>query len=152
MIDLPPGTGDVMLTLAQTLAVDGAVVVCTPQKVAQDDASRAAKMFSQLGVDVLGVVENMSFFVGDDGKEYDLFGRGGAQKMAQRLGLPFLGSVPINTALRVNGDTGDPVRNFEPEHAGGDAIPRALEGLASQLESQVALTSMGRSRPTLSIG
>ncbi|MEQ8768891.1 MAG: Mrp/NBP35 family ATP-binding protein [Phycisphaerales bacterium] len=151
IIDLPPGTGDVPLTMAQSLSLAGAVIVCTPQKVAQDDASRAAKMFAQLGVDVLGVVENMSFFIGDDGKEYDLFGRGGAQKMAQRLGLPFLGSVPINTALRVNGDSGDPVKNFEPEHAGGEALPKALEGVVNQLESQVALATMGKSRPTLSI-
>ncbi len=151
IIDLPPGTGDVPLTMAQSLSLAGAVIVCTPQKVAQDDASRAAKMFAQLGVDVLGVVENMSFFIGDDGKEYDLFGRGGAQKMAQRLGLPFLGSIPINTALRQNGDSGDPVKNFEPEHAGGESLPRALEGVVTQLESQVALATMGKSRPTLSI-
>ncbi len=151
IIDLPPGTGDVPLTMAQSLSLAGAVIVCTPQKVAQDDASRAAKMFAQLGVDVLGVVENMSFFIGDDGKEYDLFGRGGAQKMAQRLGLPFLGSIPINTALRSNGDSGDPVKNFEPEHAGGDSLPRALEGVVNQLESQAALATMGKSRPTLSI-
>lgn len=86
IIDLPPGTGDVSLTMSQILHLDGAVIVCTPQKVAQDDAVRAAKMFEQLGIGVLGVVENMSYFIGDDGKEYDLFGRGGAERMAQRLG------------------------------------------------------------------
>ncbi|GJM19951.1 MAG: hypothetical protein DHS20C14_21640 [Phycisphaeraceae bacterium] len=151
IIDLPPGTGDVPLTMAQSLSLAGAVIVCTPQKVAQDDAARAAKMFAQLGVEVLGVVENMSFFIGDDGTEYDLFGRGGAEKMAQRLGLPFLGSVPINTALRVNGDMGEPLKNFDPEHAGGERLPRALEGMIQQLESQVTLAGMGRQRPTLSI-
>lgn len=153
VIDLPPGTGDVPLTMAQSLKLTGAVVVCTPQKVAQDDAVRAAKMFEQLGVEVLGVVENMSFFIGDDGKEYDIFGRGGAEKMAQRLGLPFLGSVPINTALRKNSDTGEPLNNFDPPTAGGPALPAALENLVRNLEGQVNLASLkqGRSRPTLTV-
>jgi ATP-binding protein involved in chromosome partitioning len=153
VIDLPPGTGDVPLTMAQSLKLTGAVVVCTPQKVAQDDAVRAAKMFEQLGVEVLGVVENMSFFIGDDGKEYDIFGRGGAEKMAQRLGLPFLGSVPINTALRKNSDSGEPLNNFDPPTAGGPALPAALENLVRNLEGQVNLASLkqGRSRPTLTV-
>jgi len=153
IIDLPPGTGDVPLTMAQTLQLTGAVVVCTPQKVAQDDAVRAVRMFQQLRIDVLGVVENMSYFVGDDGKEYDIFGRGGAEQMAQRLGLPFLGNVPINTSLRTNSDKGDPSANFEPKSAGGDALPDALERMASNLESQTALASLrqGTSKPTLSI-
>ncbi|MFN9974353.1 MAG: P-loop NTPase, partial [Phycisphaerae bacterium] len=76
IIDLPPGTGDIALTMAQSLALTGAVVVCTPQKVALDDAIRAARMFQQLNIEVLGVVENMSSFVGDDGKVYDIFGKG----------------------------------------------------------------------------
>ena len=153
VIDLPPGTGDVPLTMAQSLRLTGAVVVCTPQKVAQDDAVRAIKMFQQLGVEVLGVVENMSYFVGDDGKTYDIFGRGGAEQMAQRLGLPFLGSVPINTALRTNGDQGDPTRNFEPATAGGEALPESLRAVARNVQSQVALASMrqARSAPTLTI-
>ena len=153
IIDLPPGTGDVPLTMAQTLRLTGAVVVCTPQKVAQDDAVRAARMFQQLRIDVLGVVENMSYFIGDDGKEYDIFGRGGAEQMAQRLGVPFLGGVPINTSLRANSDSGDPSANFEPATAGGDLLPESLERLASNLESQVALASLrqGQTRPTLSI-
>ncbi len=153
VIDLPPGTGDVPLTMAQSLKLTGAVVVCTPQKVAQDDAVRAAKMFQQLGVEVLGVIENMSFFIGDDGKEYDIFGRGGAEKMAQRLGLPFLGSIPINTALRQNSDSGDPLNNFDPPTAGGPALPAALETLVRNLEGQVNLAGLrqGRSRPTLTV-
>jgi len=153
IIDLPPGTGDIPLTMAQSLRLSGAVIVCTPQKVAQDDARRAARMFEQLGVDVLGVVENMSYFVGDDGKEYDIFGRGGAEQMAQAMGLPFLGSVPINTALRDNSDRGEPLRNFDPETAGGDALPRALDELVTSLEGQLNLASLrsGSSRPTLTI-
>jgi len=153
IIDLPPGTGDIPLTMAQSLQLTGAVIVCTPQKVAQDDAVRAARMFQQLGVDVLGVIENMSYFIGDDGKTYDIFGRGGAEQMAQRLGLPFLGAIPINTALRTNSDSGDPSANFEPATAGGEQLPKSLIGLAQNLESQVALASLrqGRTRPKLTI-
>ncbi len=153
IIDLPPGTGDVPLTLAQSVQLAGAVVVCTPQKVAQDDAVRASGMFESLGVEVLGVVENMSFFIGDDGKEYDIFGRGGAQMMAQKLGHPFLGAVPINMALRQNSDSGKPSDNFEAETAGGDALPKALESMVEQFEAQVTLAAMGRGsgKPTLSI-
>jgi ATP-binding protein involved in chromosome partitioning len=153
IIDLPPGTGDVPLTMAQTLKLTGAVIVCTPQKVAQDDAVRAVRMFQQLNVEVLGVVENMSFFVGDDGKNYDIFGRGGAEQMAQRLGLPFLGAVPINMALRANGDAGVPSKNFEAGTAGGETLPAALEKLVRTLESQVTLASLkqGKTSPTLTI-
>lgn len=158
VIDLPPGTGDVPLTMAQQLRLTGAVIVCTPQKVAQDDAIRAARMFNQLDIDVLGIVENMSYFIGDpdahgNTKEYDIFGRGGAEMMAQKLGLPFLGAVPINTALRANADAGRPLASFDPEAAGGPQLPRALEGLTTQLEAQVALAAMqqGAARPSLSI-
>jgi len=156
IIDLPPGTGDVALTMAQMLRLTGAVVVCTPQKVAQDDAVRAVRMFQQLGVEVLGIVENMSTFIADDipaeqggPREYDIFGRGGAQLMAQRLGLPFLGELPITVKLRENGDRGDPTANFTP----GTALEKHLEGLVTNLENQVALASfrMGARTPTLTI-
>ncbi len=157
IIDLPPGTGDVSLTMAQLLQLTGAVVVCTPQKVAQDDAVRAAKMFQQLGIEVLGVVENMSYFVGDGpgdtGKVYDLFGRGGAQMMAQRLNVPFLGIVPITTSLRVNSDSGDPTANFTGKDRAGLELSRSFEELVRNLEGQVALAAMkgGQMRPTLTI-
>lgn len=158
IVDLPPGTGDVCLTLAQTLPCTGAVIVCTPQKVAQDDAVRAARMFQQLNIDVLGVVENMSHFIGDPDehgrvKEYDIFGRGGAEMMAQRMGLPFLGRVPINMAMRANADNGQPARNFEPASAGGEALPAALEAMLTTLEGQVALAQLrqGKSKPSLTI-
>lgn len=152
VIDLPPGTGDVPLTMAQLLQLTGAVLVCTPQRVAQDDAVRAARMFQQLGIEVLGVVENMSYFVADDltpPREYDIFGRGGAQTMAQRLAVPFLGSVPLTVGLRTNSDAGDPTANFKK----GTALASALETLVTSLENQVALSTMkqGRARPTLTI-
>lgn len=148
IIDLPPGTGDISLSMAQSLALTGAVVVCTPQQVALDDAIRAARMFQQLSVEVLGVVENMSVFVGDDGKEYDLFGRGGAKKMASHLGVPFLGAVPITMTLRMNSDAGNPTANF----AGGP-LTKALESLVEGVERQAALASVrqGKSRPTLRV-
>ncbi len=153
IIDLPPGTGDVCLTLAQSLSLTGAVVVCTPQKVAQDDAVRAARMFAQLKIEVLGVVENMSYFLGDDGKAYDIFGRGGAELMAQRMGLPFLGALPINMALRANSDSGEPLKNFDPATAGGPALPDALHRLIETLSGQIALASIktGKIKPSLTI-
>ncbi len=153
IVDLPPGTGDVPLTLAQTLRLTGAVIVCTPQKVAQDDASRAARMFQQLGVEILGVVENMSVFIGDDGKEYDIFGRGGAEKMAQRLGLPMLGALPLTMGMRVSSDAGDPVANFETDTGPGPRVREALERLVENLEAQVSLAELrqGQTRPSLTV-
>lgn len=100
---------------------------------------------------MLGVVENMSWFIGDDGKEYDIFGRGGAEMMAQRLGLPFLGAVPINMALRANSDTGEPLKNFDPDAAGGPVLPDALHTLAHNLEAQVALAAMRTRGPELRV-
>ena len=153
IIDLPPGTGDIALTMAQSLALTGAVVVCTPQKVALDDAIRAARMFQQLNIDVLGVVENMSSFVGDDGKVYDIFGKGGAEVMAQRLGVPFIGSVPITMSLRANSDNGDPTANFTGTDPAGMRLKASLESLVQNLESQIALGAMrsGREKPVLTI-
>ena len=158
VIDLPPGTGDVPLTMAQMLSLTGAVIVCTPQKVAQDDAVRALRMFQQLGVEVLGVVENMSYFVGDDGKEYDLFGKGGAAKMAKRMGVPFLGAVPITTALRENSDAGNPSANFvvtakQSRDRQGVTLAGALDALVTATESQASLAALrqGGARPTLKI-
>ncbi|MCX5658148.1 MAG: Mrp/NBP35 family ATP-binding protein [Planctomycetota bacterium] len=146
IIDLPPGTGDVPLTMSQILPLAGAVVVCTPQKVAQDDARRAVRMFQQLNIEVLGVVENMSYFIADDGKEYDIFGRGGAEKMAQEMGVPFLGAVPINMALRANSDAGTPVANF----TGSPTLAGELEAVVRRLQGQVNLHTAD-ARPTLNV-
>ena len=149
IIDLPPGTGDVPLTMSQLLPLTGAVVVCTPQKVAQDDAKRAINMFRQLRIEVLGLVENMSFFIGDDGKEYDLFGRGGAEMLAQQSGVPFLGAVPINTDLRRHGDAGDPTANFTGEDTLSAALEAMTRAVARQVEVHVA--SGAGVGPTLNI-
>ncbi|MBL1219020.1 MAG: iron-sulfur cluster carrier protein ApbC [Planctomycetes bacterium] len=149
IVDLPPGTGDVPLTLTQMLPLAGAVVVCTPQRVAQDDARRAVRMFEQLGVSVLGVVENMSYFVCEHGTEYDIFGKGGAEQMAKEMNTPFLGSIPIVSDLRARGDSGDPTSNFE---AGG-ALAEALEGIVKALAAQVSKAAMksALTQPTMSI-
>lgn len=150
IVDLPPGTGDVPLTMSQMLSVTGAVVVCTPQKVAQDDAVRAVRMFQQLKIEVLGIVENMSYFIGDDGKEYDIFGRGGAEMMAQRLGLPFLGAIPLNMAMRQHSDAGTPRKNFTDA---GETLSRSLEKFVDQVEVQATLAGnrIGTNRPTLTV-
>ena len=107
IIDMPPGTGDIALTLSQLLPLTGAVVVCTPQDVALLDAVKAIAMFRKVNIPVLGMVENMSYFVCPDcGKRYDIFGRGGAKQRRAELSVPFLGEVPINIQIRVHGDEG----------------------------------------------
>jgi ATP-binding protein involved in chromosome partitioning len=150
IVDLPPGTGDVPLSLCQMIPLSGAVIVCTPQRVAQDDARRAARMFQQLDVEVLGLVENMSYFVGDDGKEYDIFGRGGAERLARELAIPFLGALPIHMALRENCDRGEPLRNWE---GGCAAIGASIDALCGALAQRISIVAhRGRyTQPTLSI-
>ncbi len=149
IVDLPPGTGDVPLTLTQLLPLTGAVVVCTPQKVAVDDARRAVRMFQQLGVTVLGIVENMSCFVGDDGRTYDLFGQGGAELFAQEMNLPFLGAIPIDPHLRINCDAGTPLRNWQ----GPPALGETLDGIVRNVAQQVSIATMSGKfvQPTLSV-
>lgn len=136
IVDLPPGTGDVPLTLAQLLPLSGAVIVCTPQRVAQDDARRAVRMFEGLGIEILGVVENMSCFIGDDGVEYDLFGKGGAETMARTMDLPFLGALPITTTLRKNCDNGNPSANWDDPVLGA-----ALDTIVQHTAQRISIAS-----------
>jgi len=138
IVDLPPGTGDVPLTLAQALPMTGAVIVCTPQEVALLDAVKALRMYQQLNVDILGIVENMSYFVAPDtGNTYDLFGRGGAAKAAQRLDVPLLGEIPINISLRESGDRGTPADAFDKTDDGTKAaILHFADQLAAQIEKK----------------
>jgi ATP-binding protein involved in chromosome partitioning len=109
VIDLPPGTGDAQLTLCQTAPLTGAVIVTTPQDVSLIDAVKALNMFRQLKTPVLGVIENMSYFVGDDGKRYEIFRHGGGGKLAAETGVPFLGEIPIDPRVAECGDGGDPI-------------------------------------------
>lgn len=116
ILDLPPGTGDIQLTIVQTVALAGAVIVTTPQEVALIDARKASAMFAKVNVPVLGLVENMSFFVSpSDGKRYDIFGSGGGKREAARLQVPLLGEVPIDVATREAGDRGMPVVLEDPK-------------------------------------
>lgn len=118
IIDMPPGTGDIALTLSQLLPLTGAVVVCTPQDVALLDAVKAIAMFRKVNIPVLGMVENMSYFLcPDNGKRYDIFGSGGAKRRAEELNVPFLGEVPINMQIRIHGDEGRTAANFDDEAA-----------------------------------
>src|SRR6478736_7998732 len=114
IIDMPPGTGDIALTLSQILPLTGAVVVCTPQDVALLDAVKAIAMFRKVNIPMLGMVENMSYFICPDcGKRYDIFGSGGAKRRAEELNVPFLGEVPLNMQIRVKGDEGSTFGNFD---------------------------------------
>jgi ATP-binding protein involved in chromosome partitioning len=149
IVDLPPGTGDVPLTLAQLLPLTGAVIVCTPQRVAQDDARRAVRMFQQLGVEVLGLVENMSYFVCEHGTEYDLFGRDGAKHMAMAMNLPFLGALPIVPQMRENCDAGTPLKNWEID----SKISAVLDAICQNLAQQISIATLSGKyvQPTLSV-
>ena len=114
IIDMPPGTGDVALTLSQLMPATGSVVVCTPQKVALLDAIKALSMLEKVKIPVLGIVENMSTFIcPDNGKAYDIFGKGGAKKLAEQMSVPFLGELPINMGMRERGDGGLTLENFD---------------------------------------
>ncbi|MGH7176858.1 MAG: Mrp/NBP35 family ATP-binding protein [Tepidisphaeraceae bacterium] len=147
IVDLPPGTGDVPLTLCQLLPLTGAVIVATPQQVALDDAIRAARMFQQLGAPILGMVENMSYMPMPDGKDIDLFGRGGAKHAAEKLDVPFLGELPLFRELRVNSDTGKPHANFE----GDPRLRAALEHIATHLAGEVSKRNLGPQVPQLNV-
>jgi len=140
IVDLPPGTGDVPLTLSQSIPLTGAVIVCTPQEIALLDAVRAMRMYQQLNIDILGLVENMSYFVAPDtGKEYDLFGKGGVERTAAQLNVPFLGSIPINVAIRTSGDNGNINALFGKDHQGvSQTITRMVEKLAGQISMRNA--------------
>jgi ATP-binding protein involved in chromosome partitioning len=116
IIDMPPGTGDAQLTLAQQTPLSGAVIVSTPQDLALIDARKGLNMFRRVNVPVLGIVENMSYFVcGKCGERHEIFGHGGAREEARRLDVPFLGEVPLDAKLRERSDAGQPVAAVEPQ-------------------------------------
>jgi ATP-binding protein involved in chromosome partitioning len=117
ILDLPPGTGDIQLTVVQTVALSGAVIVTTPQEVALIDARKASSMFSKVNVEVLGIIENMSYFISPgNGKRYDIFGSGGGEREAARLKVPLLGCVPLDIETREAGDRGIPIVFERPKH------------------------------------
>ena len=116
VIDLPPGTGDTQLTFAQEVKVDGAIIVSTPQDLALLDVKRGIQMFDKTGVKILGLIDNMSYFKGDDGKKYNIFGEGGVEKTAKEFNKNFLGKIPIHQDLREATDKGDPLTHSQQDH------------------------------------
>jgi ATP-binding protein involved in chromosome partitioning len=147
-IDLPPGTGDASLSLAQSLSLTGTVVVTTPQNVALSDVIRSVQMFEQLNVPIFGVVENMSYFIAPDtGKRYDIFGHGGGQKMAKKFNLDFLGEVPLESAVREGGDEGRPIVVREPESVAAQAIRAVAQKVAAAVSIQNLIKSPGQFKP-----
>jgi ATP-binding protein involved in chromosome partitioning len=134
IFDLPPGTGDIQLTLVQTIPLTGAVVVTTPQDVALIDARKAIKMFERVNVTILGLVENMSYFIAPDtGKRYDIFGNGGGKKAAEEMGIPFLGEIPINPLIREGGDNGKPIVIADPDCEETKKIMEIARNMAAQI-------------------
>lgn len=138
IIDMPPGTGDIALTLSQLLPLTGAVVVCTPQDVALLDAVKAVAMFRKVNIPLLGIVENMSYFqCPDNGKRYDIFGSGGARRKAEEVDVPFLGEVPIHIPIRERGDAGETDGNFSDQES-APYFERICFSLAKNIASSKA--------------
>lgn len=136
--DLPPGTGDAQLSLMQTVSLDGAIVVTTPQILALLDVDRSVEMCKEMGTDILGIVENMSYFVCDDcGKEHHVFGKGGGKEMARRLNLPYLGGLPLQPEVREGGDRGQPIFQQDPS----SEITGQFEQIAKHVIGELSLNS-----------
>src|SRR5205809_5000221 len=147
VIDLPPGTGDAQLTLTQTAPLSGAVIVTTPQDVSLIDARKGLAMFNQVRVPVLGIVENMSYFLGADGKRYEIFRHGGGRKLAQEAGVPFLGDVPIEPKVAECGDHGDPIVHKYPD----SSVAKAYLALAQSVSEQIGKTGAPVELPGLQL-
>jgi ATP-binding protein involved in chromosome partitioning len=148
IIDMPPGTGDIALSLSQILPLTGSVIVCTPQDVALLDAVKAIAMFRKVNIPILGMVENMSYFLcPDNGKRYDIFGTGGAKKKAAELDIPFLGEVPINIQVRINGDEGKIAGNY----ANVDAAPYFEEIVRAVVKRLSQAARVAKPLPSLSV-
>ena len=131
IVDMPPGTGDTQLTFSQEIKMDGAIIVSTPQEVALLDVKRGIKMFDKLGVKILGLVDNMSFFIGDDGKKYNIFGDGGVKRTSEEFKKKFLGEIPINSEVGKFGDLGKPIVESMPDHE----ISKIYAKFAEQVKS-----------------
>ncbi len=142
VVDLPPGTGDAQLSLAQSVPLSGGVIVTLPQQVSQDDARRGLEMFRELNVPLLGVVENMSYLVLPDGTQMDVFGKGGGEKLALEADVPFLGAIPMDPNVRMGGDQGAPIVISQPDSSPSKALREIAEAVAAKL-SVAALQSDG---------
>jgi ATP-binding protein involved in chromosome partitioning len=140
IVDMPPGTGDAQLTLTQAVPMAGAVIVTTPQTVALLDSRKGLRMFQQMNVPVLGIVENMSYFIPPDqpDKQYDIFGSGGGSKTAAELQVPLLGCVPLEISTRVGGDSGVPIVVGDPDSASA----KALTAIALTIAGKVSVAAL----------
>ena len=138
VVDLPPGTGDAALSLAQSLPLSGGVIVTLPQQVSLEDARRGLEMFRQLDVEIFGVVENMSYLELPDGKRMDIFGSGGGEKLAEESGVPFIGAIPLDPIVRQGGDAGKPVVITHPN----SAVARALRSVAENVAAKISVAAV----------
>ena len=116
IVDMPPGTGDTQLTFSQEIKMDGVIIISTPQEIALQDVKRGIRMFDKLNVNIIGLIDNMSYFIGDDGKKYSIFGEGGVKKTASEFNKEFLGEIPINPDVGKYGDMGIPIVEKDPEN------------------------------------
>jgi len=133
VLDLPPGTGDIQLTIVQTVALSGAIIVTTPQEVALIDARKAATMFTKVNVPILGLVENMSYFLcPNDGNRYNIFGSGGGEREAARLGVPLLAQIPLEMGLRESGDKGSPITHSDPNSSAAERFYQVAQAIEQQ--------------------
>ncbi|MGA9532325.1 MAG: Mrp/NBP35 family ATP-binding protein [Anaerolineales bacterium] len=137
IVDLPPGTGDAALSLTQSMPLSGAVIVTLPQNISLEDASRGLEMFRTMEVPILGVLENMSYLELEDGSRIDVFGTGGGQRLATETGSPFLGTVPMDPAVRLAGDSGVPVVISHPDSASAQALIHAAKEIAANVTRAV---------------
>jgi len=147
VVDLPPGTGDAQLTLTQKVELSGAVIVTTPQDVSLIDARKGLQMFREVRVPVLGIIENMSYFVGDDGKRYEIFRHGGGQKLAKDVGVPFLGEIPIDPRVAECGDAGDPIVHKYPD----SEVAKAYLALANKVAEELQKAPPAPELPSLKL-
>ncbi len=131
IVDMPPGTGDTQLTFSQEIKMDGVIIISTPQEIALQDVKRGIRMFDKLGVKIIGLIDNMSYFVGDDGKKYPIFGEGGVKRTADEFNKEFLGEIPISPEVGKLGDSGIPIVESKPDHE----ISKIYLSLAEKIKS-----------------
>ena len=131
IVDMPPGTGDTQLTFSQEINMDGVIIVSTPQELALQDVKRGIKMFDKLGVKIIGLIDNMSHFIGDDGKKYSIFGEGGVKRTAEEFSKELFGEIPINPEIGKQGDLGMPIVESNPDHE----ISKIYLNLAKKIKS-----------------
>lgn len=135
LYDMPPGTGDIQLTLTQSIPLTGSIIVTTPQEISLIDARKGARMFEKVNVPVIGIIENMSYYILPDGKKEHIFGIGGGRRLSEELGISFLGEIPLNTTVRESGDSGKPVVLSHPKSDESRQFTQAASNLVEELKN-----------------